>query len=209
MRGQAPVTHRLWVDSEGCGSGLSTYISGLNTNIIKKGRFMSSLSHRISTSQPFLRSLAIATLMGTTMLASPLVAYAADAPVQGAQKSSTAKAATSTKGETVEARITKLRADLKITADEQSKWDGVAQAMRDNAASMEKLVATKRSQDPKKLTAVDDLRNYQEFAQTHLSGLEHLTSAFKTLYDSMPDAQKQNADKVFMSYGRDGAPKQG
>jgi hypothetical protein len=166
---------------------------------------MSALSRPIAISSPVLRTFAIAALMGTTMLVSPLVAYAAE----GNHQSSTAKAATDTKGETVEARITKLHGDLQITADEQSKWDAVAQTMRDNAASMEKLVATKRSQAPQNLTAVDDLVNYQDFAQTHLTGLQNLTTAFKSLYDTMPDAQKANADKVFLSFGHNGngAPK--
>lgn len=168
---------------------------------------MSALSRPTAISSPFLRTLAISALLSTTMLATPLVAYAADTPVQ--HQSSTAKAATDTKGETVEARITKLHGDLQITADEQSKWDTVAQTMRDNAASMEKLVATKRSQAPQSLTAVDDLMNYQDFAQTHLTGLQNLTTAFKSLYDTMPDAQKANADKVFLSFGHNGngAPK--
>src|SRR5579872_3408488 len=97
---------------------------------------------------PALRTAAIAALMGTTMLASPLArAESTNPPVQlaqAAQESQTAKAATETKGETVEARITKLHADLKITPDEESNWSGVAQAMRDNAANMEKLAAAKR-----------------------------------------------------------------
>jgi protein CpxP len=128
---------------------------------------------------------------------------------QAPQKSPSAKAATDTKGETVEARITKLHADLKITPDEETKWQDVAQAMRENAASMEKLVATKRAQAPQTLTAVDDLMNYQDFAQAHLSGLKNLTVAFKSLYESMPDAQKKNADKVFQSFGRRAGPAHG
>jgi len=172
---------------------------------------MSALSRPIAISSPVLRTFAIAALMGTTMLVSPLVAYAADTPaqVQGNHQSSTAKAATDTKRETVDARITKLHGDLQITADEQSKWDAVAQTMRDNAASMEKLVATKRAQAPQSLTAVDDLTNYQDFAQAHLTGLQNLTTAFKSLYDTMPAAQKANADKVFLSFGHNGngAPK--
>ncbi|MEJ0067549.1 MAG: Spy/CpxP family protein refolding chaperone [Pseudomonadota bacterium] len=178
---------------------------------------MSSLSRTFVSSSPLLRTVAIAALLGTTMFFSPLNGARAESatgtPIQLAQaaahKSADAKAATETKGETVEARITKLHADLKITADEQSKWDSVAQTMRDNAVSMEKLVATKRSQDPKSLTALDDLMNYQEFAQAHLAGLKDLTSSFKSLYDSMPDPQKKNADRVFQSFGRENAPKQG
>jgi membrane-bound ClpP family serine protease len=165
---------------------------------------MSLFSRPITTASPFLRPLALAALLGTSMLGGSLTIAAAEPGtyVQSAQVVTPAgKAATDMKGETVEARITKLHADLKITAAEQSKWDGVAQAMRDNAANMEKLVATKRKVAPESLTAVDDLLNYQEFAEAHLAGLKHLTSAFKSLYGAMPDDQKKNADKVFESFG--------
>jgi protein CpxP len=156
--------------------------------------------------------IVIAALMSTAMLASPFTGARAE-PVQVAQaqsqKSPAAKAATDMKGETVEARITQLHAQLKITPNEESKWNDVAQAMRDNAASMEKLVASKRAQAPQSLTAVDDLTTYEEFARAHLDGLKNLTSSFKSLYDVMPDAQKKNADQVFQSFGRTSAPTQG
>jgi len=112
-----------------------------------------------------------------------------------------AAAATSSKPETVEQRITTLKAALKITPDQESKWNAVAQSMRDNASAMEKLVATKRAIPPEKTTAVDDLKTYQEFTQLRLDGLKNLTSAFKTLYDSMPAEQKKNADLVFEKSG--------
>ncbi|MEJ0072349.1 MAG: hypothetical protein WDO24_30755 [Pseudomonadota bacterium] len=53
------------------------------------------------------------------------------------------------------------------------------------------------------MTAIDDLTNYEDFARAHLAGLKNLTSSFKSLYDSMPDAQKKNADRVFQSFGRE------
>ena len=112
-----------------------------------------------------------------------------------------AAAATSSKPETVEQRITTLKAALKITPDQESKWTAVAQSMRDNASAMEKLVATKRAIPPEKSTAVEDLKTYQEFTQMRLDGLKNLTSAFKTLYDSMPADQKKNADLVFEKSG--------
>jgi periplasmic protein CpxP/Spy len=174
---------------------------------------MSSQNRPIIIASPVLRMAAVAALMGTTMLASPLTGARAE-PIQLAQttqKSPTAKAATDMKPETVESRITKLHADLKITPNEEQKWTDVAQAMRDNAAAIEKLIASKRAQAPQSLTAVDDLNNYQEFAQAHVDGLKNLTSSFKTLYDSMPDVQKKNADQVFQSFGRasTSAPNQG
>ena len=144
-------------------------------------------------------SLAIASLTGAALLAGSLGPATAQTP--DSQKPPAAAAATSTKPETVEQRITMLKTSLKITPDQDAKWTAVAQSMRDNASAMEKLVATKRAIPPEKTTAVDDLKTYQEFTEVRLDGLKHLNSAFKSLYDSMPAEQKKNADMVFEKYG--------
>ena len=148
---------------------------------------------------PLARSLALASLTGAALLAGSLAPATAQTP--DSQKPPTAAAVTSSKPETVEQRIATLKASLKITPDQESKRNAVAQAMRDNASKMEKLVATKRAIPPEKTTAVDDLKTYQEFTEARLDGLKHLTSAFKSLYDSMPAEQKKNADLVFEKYG--------
>jgi protein CpxP len=119
-----------------------------------------------------------------------------------------AAAATSNKPETVEQRIKALKAALKITPDQESKWEGVATAMRENAASMDKLVKEKQGKMAN-LNAIDDLKTYQEFSQVRLDGLKNLISSFKTLYDSMPADQKKNADHVFDSYGPPKSAQQG
>jgi cell division protein FtsX len=116
-------------------------------------------------------------------------------------KSQSAKDATSNKPETVEERITSLHAELKITPDEETNWNAVAQAMRENASAMEKLIAEKKSEAPQSMTAVEDLKSYSEFAQAHVDGLKNLTASFSTLYDAMPDQQKKLADQVFRNYG--------
>ena len=168
---------------------------------------MSSFTYPIAKPAPFARSVAIAALLGATMLASPLSpARAADAV---APPNPTAAAATETKGETVEQRITSLHASLKITPEQSAKWNGVAQAMRENAANMDKLLAATRTTPPQNMSAVDDLKSYQKFAQAHVDGLKNLISAFGTLYESMPDAQKKIADGVFSTAGRGTAAKQG
>jgi len=81
----------------------------------------------------------------------------------------------------------------------------VAQAMRENAAAMDKLVASNRATPPQEMTAVDDLKMYQKFAQAHVDGLKNLISSFDALYNSMPEAQKKVADQVFTTSGREGA----
>jgi periplasmic protein CpxP/Spy len=178
---------------------------------------MSPLTRPISVYFPSARTVAMAALMGTTFLASPLTPARADPaanpPLQLAQntpqKTPVATQATSDKAETVEARIASLHAELKITPDEDTKWNGVAQAMRENVANLEKLVAEKRTQAPQNMTALDDLMTYQKFAQAHVDGLKNLTAAFKSLYDSMPDVQKKNADQVFRNFSRENAPSRG
>ncbi len=75
------------------------------------------------------RSVAIAALLGSTIPRSTpwTAALAQSAPTP----TLAAASATETKGETVEQRITNLHTALKITSDEESKWNGVAQAMRE------------------------------------------------------------------------------
>ena len=148
---------------------------------------------------PFLfpRSLVAASLVGAAMLAGSFVPAMAQSP---SSKPPAAAAATSSKPETVEQRITQLKAALKITPDQEKKWDAVATAMRDNAAAMDKLVKEKRAKMAN-MTAVEDLKTYRDFTQAHLDGLKNVISAFDTLYDSMPAAQKKNADQVFMNFG--------
>ena len=162
--------------------------------------------------QPITRPFAIAALLGATMLASPLVAARADS-VPGAtfrmaqaapaaiQQTPAAAAATDTKIETVEQRIATLHGALKITPEQDAKWKAVAQAMRENAAAMDKLLAESRTTPAKSMTAVDDLNLYRKFAQAHVDGLKNLIDDFKTLYAAMSDSQKKAADEVFNTSG--------
>ncbi len=161
---------------------------------------MTIFTQSIPLHAPFGRSFAFAALMGATMLVSPLAAaHAANFQVaQGATpQTHAAEAATATKGETVEQRILTLHAALKITPDEDAKWNAVAQAMRENASNMDQLIAESRKMAPQDMSAVDDLQLYQKFAQAHVDGLKNLISSFTTLYSAMPDAQKKVADTVF------------
>ncbi len=152
------------------------------------------------------RSVSIAALLGSAILAAPLTEALAKST---ATATPAAASATETKGETVEQRITNLHTSLKITADEESQWNGVAQAMRENAANMDKLVASNRTNPPQNVTAIEDLTTYRKFAQAHVDGLKNLVSSFSTLYDAMPAAQKKVADAVFTTGGSEPSPTHG
>lgn len=174
---------------------------------------MSRLSHSLAMPVSSARSVAIAALLGTAMLASPLMAAPADttstAPSQATQgaapQTKAAAGAMATKAETVEQRITSLHTALKITPPEEANWTSVAQSMRENAAAMQKLAADDTVKAPQSMTAVEDLKTYEKFAQAHVDGLKNLTSSFETLYNSMPDPQKKVADQVFQSSRHQGA----
>lgn len=164
----------------------------------------------LSFHPPIRRSIAIATLAGASLALGVVGASAQSSTTTkpGTGKPPAAAAATSSKPQTVEQRITMLKSALKITPEQEPKWDKVATAMRENAAAMDKLVKEKQAK-AQTITAVDDLKTYQDFTQAHLDGLKNLTSAFESLYDSMPADQKKNADQVFHNFGPRKSPQQG
>jgi periplasmic protein CpxP/Spy len=149
-----------------------------------------------------------AALLGATLLATPLAVMAqAQAPMTSpAPAASTAQApAASTKSartaqhntpDRVAQRIESLHRQLKITPDQSNEWNAVAQAMKDNAASMQSL-SQERTAKEGKMSAVDDLHSYEQIADAHSDGLKKLVPAFEALYAKMTPAQQKNADAIF------------
>ncbi len=149
----------------------------------------------------FVRLTLLPALMSATLLAAPLsnaIAAGADPAVQTAPP---AGDPARSGGETIDQRIAKLHKALEITPDEETSWTGVATAMRDSAATMQKLAADNAAEPAQSQTAVDDLKTYERFAHAHVDGLANLTNAFEQLYAAMPDAQKKVADQVFRGFG--------
>lgn len=98
----------------------------------------------------------------------------------------------------VEARIEAMRTSFHITDAQQSLWNNVAQAMRDNAKAMMELRKARGEHAPP-LSAVDELKAYSAAVDTHADGLHKFVPVFQGLYDSMSDAQKKTADAKFRS----------
>jgi hypothetical protein len=95
-----------------------------------------------------------------------------------------------------ELRIKDMHAKLNITAAQEAQWGKVAQAMRDDAKTMDALTKA-RVDHAKDMTAIDDLKSYGEITEAHANGIKKLTPAFADLYASMSDAQKKDADNFF------------
>ncbi len=104
------------------------------------------------------------------------------------------------RAESVEQRIASLHAALKITPEEETNWSAVAQVMRGNEAKMQDLISARKAQPTHDMDAVEDLKAYEQFTQTHVDGLKVLISSFEILYNTMPDDQKHVADQVFQKF---------
>ena len=148
---------------------------------------------------------AFAALFGAIALVAPIAAASAQTGNAMAEHEARADA----HAETIDQRISTLHSELKITPAEESDWQAVAQTMRDNVSSMQKLAESKASQSKQGMTAIEDLQTYTDFAQAHADGLKKLTASFQTLYDSMPAEQKKVADQVFEQSQRHESDKSG
>ena len=96
----------------------------------------------------------------------------------------------------VEQRIVDLHKRLQIQPNQEDKWAQVAQVMRDNATALA-AVTKDRVQHAKTMTAVENLVSFEKISQAHQDGMKKLIPVFQSLYDSMSDAQRKNADSVF------------
>jgi hypothetical protein len=98
----------------------------------------------------------------------------------------------------VEGRIAYLKAELKITDAQLPQWNAFADAMRDNAKSMQGMMGSMMSmgQDgslPDKLAA----REKQLTAQTE--AIRKLKAAAEPLYAALSADQKKTADEIMVS----------
>jgi periplasmic protein CpxP/Spy len=145
------------------------------------------------------QALAAAALVATIAFApSPVIGAETSAAKATADKSSAAK--TAARVDAVEARIKDMHAKLKITPAQEDQWAKVAQVMRDNEKTMEPLFKA-REQNAKSRTAIDDLKSYGEITDAHADGIKKFTPIFATLYASMSDTQKKDADAMFRRGG--------
>ena len=163
-------------------------------------------------------SVAAAALLGAAMLVAPALAFAApqllaqaSAPATpSAESPSTAPSAAPaapkaahanravhrTSPSVVEKRIASMHKRLKITSNQETAWDAVAQAMRDDAQQMNTLIRARQAQVGS-MNAVQDLQSYEKISEAHVDGLHKLVPAFETLYGQLSPEQQQTADTMF------------
>lgn len=98
----------------------------------------------------------------------------------------------------VEQRIAMLHTELKITPDQEAQWQQFADVMRQNGETMGKLFHQRMAET--NVSALDDMKQYAQIAQTHADDMAKLVAAFEPLYNGFSQQQKQVADVVFRQH---------
>ena len=98
-------------------------------------------------------------------------------------------------GQFVEGRIAFLKAQLKITPEQEAQWQQVGAAMRENAKALDQTTATAR-QSRSNMDAVQRLELREQFAKARVDNDAGLLAAFKPLYASLSPEQQQMANQL-------------
>lgn len=126
-----------------------------------------------------------------------LAAFSALSPVFAQTSAPAASAPAATKREArVEERIAELHSSLKITAQQEDLWSKFANVMRDNGRTMADLYRQRIAQRDT-MSALDDMKQYEQITQANADGTKRLVEAFEPLYASLSPEQKKLADVSF------------
>jgi hypothetical protein len=97
----------------------------------------------------------------------------------------------------IEGRLAFLKAEIKITPEQESLWNDYATAVRANAQAMTPRCALMMSQAGAKEASLPDRLDVREqFLAAQLDALRATSKALKPLYGALSDAQKQVADQL-------------
>jgi hypothetical protein len=100
----------------------------------------------------------------------------------------------------IEGRLAFLKAELKITPDQESLWNDYAAAVRDNAKTIGERCAGMMGASGDKAPSLPERLDVQEdFMASRLEGLRAVGKALKPLYAALSDEQKQLADQFIKS----------
>lgn len=102
-------------------------------------------------------------------------------------------------GQLVDGRIAFFKAELKITPDQETQWQPVATALRQNANALDEVINSARQQRGS-MDAVQRLTVRGQFDKARSENDERLLSAFKPLYASLSPEQQQIANQLLVQH---------
>jgi Spy/CpxP family protein refolding chaperone len=103
-------------------------------------------------------------------------------------------------GQFIDGRIAFLKAQLKITPQQEGQWQKVEAAMRDNAKALDQTISTAR-QDRGDRNALERLEMRGQFAKVRAENSDRMLAAFKPLYGSLSPEQQKMADQLIGAAG--------
>jgi|SRR5271166_312443 len=98
-------------------------------------------------------------------------------------------------GQFVDGRIAFLKAELKITPAQETQWQRVEAAMRENAKALDQTITAAR-QNLTNTDAVQRLELREQFAKVRVDNDARLLAAFKPLYANLSPEQQQMANQL-------------
>jgi hypothetical protein len=96
----------------------------------------------------------------------------------------------------IDGRLAFLKAELKITDDQQKLWDDYASAVRGNAEAMTSRCTALKDKGGKKQPLPDRLDTREQFMEARLEALRTTNKVLKPLYGALSDMQKEAADEL-------------
>ena len=103
----------------------------------------------------------------------------------------------------VDGRMTFLKAELKITAEQEPRWDAVEAVLREGIAARTAMRAQRMQEksDQARPSAPERLARHIERMQSRLEHMRKMADAMGELYAVLSPEQRQDADELLASFG--------
>ena len=104
-------------------------------------------------------------------------------------------------GARVEQRLTRLKAEIKVTAQQEPLWQAFAEKSKAEAGKGMQAMR-ERMQNDKPVSAPERMAQMQGIMKERVATMESVNEAFNRLYSALTPEQKAAADKHFSAAGR-------
>ena len=104
-------------------------------------------------------------------------------------------------GARIDQRLTRLKSELKLTAQQEPLWQAFAEKSKGEAGKGIQAMR-ERMKDDKQVTAPERFTQMQDGMKQRLAAMESVNESFNRLYTALTPEQKAAADKHFSSVGR-------
>jgi LTXXQ motif family protein len=106
----------------------------------------------------------------------------------------------------VDARSARIRADLRLTPEQENNWAGFEGAMRDiskKQAEREATLRADRAQQKGSLDVIEQMRRGADSMTEHAVDQKKLADAAQPLFASLNDQQKRRLSEVLVRFGNE------